>query len=185
MRNPQHPDAATSDMDTGTSGAPTSSPAQSEALSVEAAIEQARQIRKHNADAIGRRLSRGERLSAEVLYDVLHAQTLAGWWLLVDRHIQHARGGRDLTSAQTMARFVSWISPYLDDDASALDTVTSFQALGLRCQHELALAHVERALALIRQDAARTFLAQAKTLGPASPAEQAPSSNSTGQEAKA
>ncbi|MFI6180542.1 hypothetical protein ACIA8R_33745 [Nonomuraea sp. NPDC051191] len=155
----------------------------SEPVSVEAITEQARQMRQHNADTIGRRLSRGERLSAEVLYDILHAQTLAGWWLLVDRHIRHARGGRGLASEETVARFVSWISPYLDDDASALDTATSCRILGLHCEHELALAHFERALALIRQDAARTFLAQAKTLQPASPAE-APSSSSA-QEAKA
>lgn len=184
MRNPQHPDASTPDIDTGTGSAPTSSSTPSQALSVEAIVEQARQMRQHNAETIGRRLSRGERLRAEVLYDILHAQTLAGWWLLVDRHIQHARGGWGLTPEQTVARFVSWISPYLDDDASALDTVTSFRVLGLRCEHELALAHFDRALALIRQDAARTFLAQVKTLAPASPAEQAPS-NSARQEAKA
>ncbi|MGW2157527.1 hypothetical protein [Nonomuraea sp. NPDC001699] len=165
--------------------APDAAPKMSEALSMEAIIEQASEVRRRNADDIARRLGRGERLNAEQLYVTLHAQTLTGWWLLVDRYIQHERGGRDLTSEQTVARFVSWISPYLDDDASALDTATSSQALGLGCAHELALAHVERALALIRQDAARTFLDQAKTLGPASPAEQAPGSSSAGREMKA
>ncbi|MGW0481381.1 MULTISPECIES: hypothetical protein [Nonomuraea] len=182
MRNPQHPDAPAPAPDTGT--AVTSDLNPREPLSVEVVIAQARQMRQHNADIIGRRLGRGERLSAEVLYDTLHAQILAGWWLLVDRHIRHARGGRGLPSEQTVARFVAWISPYLDDDASALDTATNFRMLGLRCEHELALAHFERALALIRQDAARTFLTQAKALPPASPAE-APSSSSAGREAKA
>ncbi|MET8990814.1 hypothetical protein ABZW49_35640 [Nonomuraea wenchangensis] len=181
MGNPQRTDASVPGVRTGMNSAPASSPAQRETLSVEAVIEQARQMRKHNADTIGRRLGRGERLSAEVLYDVLHAQTLAGWWLLVDRHIQHGQG---LTPEQTVARFVSWISPYQDDDSSVLDTATSFRVLGLRCEHELALAHVERALALIRQDAARTFLAQVTRLVPASPAEQALGS-SAGQEAEA
>ncbi|MFK4043155.1 hypothetical protein ACI2LC_45780 [Nonomuraea wenchangensis] len=181
MGNPQRPDASVPGIRTGTSSAPASSSAQRETLSVETVIERARQMRQHNAETVGRRLSRGERLSAEVLYDVLHAQTLAGWWLLVDRHIQHVQG---LTPEQAVARFVSWISPYQDDDSSALDTATSSRVLGLRCEHELALAHIERALALIRQDAARTFLAQVTRLVPASPAEQALDS-SAGQEAEA
>lgn len=163
MRNPQRPDALRPPPGTDLTG----SSAPGEALSVEGVIEQARQMRQRNAEGIARRLGRGERLKAEVLYDILHTQTLAGWWLLVDRHIQHARGGRGLTPEQTVARFVSWISPYLDDDASALDTATSFRVLGLRCEHELALAHIDRALALIRQNAARSFLAQVKTLVPA------------------
>ncbi|MEV4391249.1 hypothetical protein [Nonomuraea sp. NPDC049607] len=182
MWNPQHPDAPIPAPDTGT--AATSGPDQSEAPSVEVVIEQARQIRQHNADTIGRRLGQGQRLSAEVLYDILHAQTLAGWWLLVDRQIQHARGGRGLTPAHATARFVTWVSPYLDDDTTAPDTAGTVRVLGLHCEHELALAHFDRALALIRQDAARTFLAQVKTLVPASSSEQAPSS-SPGPEAKA
>ncbi|MEU8319789.1 hypothetical protein AB0C33_15620 [Nonomuraea sp. NPDC048881] len=182
MRNPQHPDAPIPAPDTGT--AATSGPDHSEAPSVEVIIEQARQMRQHNADTIGRRLSQGQRLSAEVLYDILHAQTLAGWWLLVDRQIQHARGGRGLTPAHATARFVTWVSPYLDDDTTTPDTAGMVRALGLHCEHELALAHFDRALALIRQDAARTFLAQVKTLVPASSVKQAPSS-SAGPEAKA
>ncbi|MEU6718657.1 hypothetical protein ABZ897_44945 [Nonomuraea sp. NPDC046802] len=178
--HPQHPDAPMPAPDTHTAPAP----APSETLSVEAVIEQARQMRQRNADDIARRLGRGERLTAEQIYDTLRAQTLATWWLLVDRHIQHARSGRGLTPQQTVARFASWVSPYIDDDATAPDTLTTVRTLGLHCAHELALAHFDRALALIRQDAARTFLAQAKTLGPASPAEQAPSS-SAGQEARA
>ncbi|WP_177227717.1 hypothetical protein [Nonomuraea pusilla] len=151
---------------------------------MEAIIEQACQLRRHNADIIGQRLSRGERLSAEVLYGILHAQTLAGWWLLVDRRIQHVRGSRGLTPEQVVARFVSWIRPYREDDAVPANAATSVRVLGLHSEHGLALAHFDRALALIRQDAARTFLAQVKTLVPASPAEQAPRS-SAGQEAKA
>ncbi|NRQ38432.1 hypothetical protein HII36_42385 [Nonomuraea sp. NN258] len=167
--------------------APTSGHAPGEALSVEEAIEQARQLRQSNAEGIARRLGRGERLSAEVLYDILHTQTLAGWWLLIDRQIRHARGDRllrGLTPEHTVARFVSWISPYLDGDAIALEAALSVRVLGLRCEYQLALAHLDRALALIRQDAARDFLTQVKTLVPASSAEQATSS-SAGREAKA
>jgi hypothetical protein len=163
--------------------APDAAPATSEALSVEAIVEQVRRLRRRNAADIARRLGLGERLNAEQLYDILHAQTLATWWLLVDRHIQHARDGRGLTPEQTVNRFVSWISPYLDDDATEFDTAMTVRALGVQSGHELALAHFDQALALIRQDAARTFFAQVKRLASAF-AEQA-SSTSTEQEARA
>lgn len=156
--------------------------APSPALSVEAVIEQAWQARQRNAGNVAGRLARGERLSAERLYDMLHTQKLAGWWLLVDRHSRHSRIGRGLTPAQAVAKYVSWISPYLDDDAPSEPDV-ALGVLGLSSVHELALAHLDRALALIRQDAASTFLAQAKSLEPAS-IEQAPST-SAGQEATA
>lgn len=159
---------------TGITPAPNATP------SVETVIEQARQMRQRNAEDTFRRLGRGERLNAEQLYDLLHAQTLATWWLLVDRHIQHARGGRELTPEQAVAKFVSWVSPYLGDDPGDLDTTTSVRVLGLHCEHELAVAYFDGALALIRQNAARSFLAQVKTLVPAC-TEQTPA-HSTEQE---
>ncbi|MEV4800766.1 hypothetical protein AB0K18_12200 [Nonomuraea sp. NPDC049421] len=160
MGKPQRPDSRVFD----TTSAPT---AQSVTPSVEATIEQARQTRQLNADLIGRRLRLGERVSAEVLYETLHAHTLAGWWLLVERHIQ-----RSQSPEKTVARFVSWISPYQDDDSSACSTATGCGSHGPHCGRESAVAHIARALTLIRQDAARTFVEHVTTLAPASCAEQ-------------
>ncbi|MFI6816119.1 hypothetical protein ACIBG7_27195 [Nonomuraea sp. NPDC050328] len=134
---------------------------------MEGVIEQAREMRQHNAEDIGRRLGRGERLTAEQLYDSLHAQTLATWWLLVDRHIQHACGGRGRTTEQMVARYVAWVSPYLEEDTVAPDVALSVEVLGPDVEREFALAHFDRAMALIRRDAARTFMAQVKNLVPA------------------
>ncbi|MER6007948.1 hypothetical protein ABT120_56075 [Nonomuraea angiospora] len=160
----------------------TGAPPEGVPASLEAIIAQARHTRQHHLDDIVRRLGRGERLTAEQIYDTLCAQTLCTWWLLVARHIEHADGGR-LLPAQAVARFVSWITPYLDD-LTPLDPGTAQRALGLSSEHELALAHLDRSLALIRQGAARIFLTQAETFGPARSAEQSPSA-STGQEATA
>ncbi len=172
---PQHPDASVTP--------PNAASAPNQTLSVEAVIEQARQMRQRNAEDIARRLGRGERLTAEQLYDLLHAQTLATWWLLIDRHIEHARGGRGLRSVQAVAKFVSWITPYLNK-ATSPDPAIAVRAVGLHSERELAEAHFDRASALMRQDAARTFLAQVETLVPASSTEQAPST-SAGQETTA
>lgn len=139
-----------------------------------AVIEQARQIRRRNAEDIFRQLGRGKRLSAEQLYNILHSQTLATWWLLVDRHIERI-GDRGLSPKRAVERFVSWITPYLND-ATPPDPALAVRAFGLNSEHELALVHFDRAFALIRQDAARAFLAQVETLAPAS-VEQAPSTS--------
>ncbi|MFI6295964.1 hypothetical protein ACIBEJ_30505 [Nonomuraea sp. NPDC050790] len=187
--HPQHPHGPKPDPDPDPSPGPglgldfstATAPAPGTTLSVEAVIEQARTMRRGNADDLARRLGRGERLSAEQLYETLRNQTLATWWLLVDRHIHYARGARALAPEQTVARFVSWVSPYLEDDTVTPEVTQSVHILGPGLEHELALAHLERAMALIRRDAARTFLSQVKTLAPA-PAPQTPSSTSTGQE---
>ncbi|MEU4574624.1 hypothetical protein [Nonomuraea sp. NPDC023979] len=163
MWDPQHPDTPTPGTNTGTDT--THSGAPGEALSLEAVIERARTLRQHNADDIGRRLGRGERLTAEQLYNTLRTQTLATWWLLVDRHIQHACDDR--TTGQIVARYVSWVSPYLEEDTVAPDVALSVHILGPDIEHKLALAHFDRALTLIRRDTARTFMAQAKNLVPA------------------
>lgn len=163
MQNPQHPDAPKPSTGTG----PASSAAPDESLAVKAVIEQARNLRQSGVEDIARRLSRGERLTAEQLYNLLHIQTLATWWILIDRHIQRARDGRGLTTEQTVARFAAWIRPYLDDDPGDLDTATSVLAHGRGPTQELALAHFDGGLALIRQNAARSFLNQVKTLVPA------------------
>ncbi|MFI9836346.1 hypothetical protein ACIHFD_04895 [Nonomuraea sp. NPDC051941] len=151
-------------------------------VSLEAVIDQARSTRQQHIDDLFRRLGRGERLTAEQLHNTLHAQTLSTWWLLVARHIEHADGG-GLPPAQAIARFVSWITPYLEDPTSP-DPEIAVQALGLSSEHELALAHLDRSLALIRQGAARAFLTQAEMLVPACSTEQSPDA-STGQEATA
>ncbi|MEV6986753.1 hypothetical protein AB0M95_36605 [Sphaerisporangium sp. NPDC051017] len=160
----------------------TGAPPEAVSASLEAIIDQARHTRQHHLDDIVRRLGRGERPRAEQIYDALCAQTLCTWWLLVARHIEHAEGGR-LRPAHAVARFVSWITPYLGDP-TPFDSGIAQRALGLSSEHELALAHLDRSLALIRQGAARIFLTQAETLAPARSAEQS-SSASTGQEATA
>ncbi|MFB4267835.1 hypothetical protein [Nonomuraea sp. GTA35] len=146
----------------------------------EAIIEQARSARQDHTDDIFRRLGRGERLSAAQLYDLLYAHTLCTWWLLVARHIAYADGG-GLRPAQAIARFVSWIAPYADTPP---EPTTHTQNPGADVEREPALDHLEHSLALIRHNAARTFLAQAETLAPACSHQQTPAA-STGQEATA
>ncbi|MFE0156735.1 hypothetical protein ACFWY5_57090 [Nonomuraea sp. NPDC059007] len=176
----QSPGAPKPAPDTETDATPALAPG--EALSMEAIIEQARTTRRDIADDIARRLGQGEHLSAEQLYDTLRAQTIATWWLLVDRHIRHAGRSQGLTQKQTLAKFASWISSYLDHDDPTPDVAMVVGVLGPEVEHEFALIHLNRAMALIRRDAARTFIAQAEALAPASAEpEQAPS-NSAGQE---
>ncbi|WP_207757611.1 hypothetical protein, partial [Nonomuraea cypriaca] len=55
---------------------------------------------------------------------------------------------------------------------------------GQEDERAFALAHLDHSLALIRQGAARAFLAQAETLVPACSTQQSPSA-SAGQEATA
>ncbi|GAA4102302.1 hypothetical protein [Nonomuraea soli] len=153
-------------------------------LSMEAVIEQARTMRLRNADDIAHRLARGERLDAERLYGVLHSQKLAGWWLLIDRHIRCGSVGRGLTPAGVVAKYVSWISPFLEERASC-EAPFTFDVLGVKSVQELALAHLDRAMALIRQDAAGTFLEQVKSLAPASAEQEQSRSGLAGQEATA
>ncbi|MEV0621720.1 hypothetical protein AB0I81_50925 [Nonomuraea sp. NPDC050404] len=160
----------------------TGAPPEKLPVALEAIIEQARSARQHHLDDIVRRLGRGERLAAEQVYNTLRAQTLATWWLLVARHIQHAESG-GLNPAQAVARFVSWIKPYLDDPTPP-DPSPAVPADGQAGELELALAHLGHSLALIRQGAARSFLAQAESLMPACSAEQA-GGGSTGQQATA
>ncbi|MCF6476188.1 hypothetical protein FAF44_48790 [Nonomuraea sp. MG754425] len=156
--------------------------------SLEAITEQARRAHQHHLDDTVRRLGRGERLTAEQVYEALHAQTLCRWWLLVARHIEHADSG-GLPPAQAIARFVSWITPYLDDPTPP-DPSQAVGTRGREGELELALAHLGHSMALIRQGAARTFLAQAQTLAqaeilvPTSLTKQSPSA-STGREATA
>ncbi|MGP3917746.1 hypothetical protein [Nonomuraea sp. 10N515B] len=150
--------------------------------SMGAIIQQTQHNWQHHLDDIIRRLGRGERLRAEQIYDTLHAQTLRTWWRLVARHIEHADGG-ELSPAQSVARFVSWISPYLDDPTSP-EQSQAVRGRGQDGELEHALAHLNHSLALVRQGAARTFLAQAETLAPACCAEQ-PASAPAGQEATA
>ncbi|MGW4792452.1 hypothetical protein ACWEPC_08580 [Nonomuraea sp. NPDC004297] len=143
--------------------------------SLQAITEQARSTWQHHLDDIVRRLGRGERLSAEQIYDALRAQTLCIWWRLMARHIEHADGG-GMPPAQAIARFVSWITPYLNDPTPP-DPNLNDGTRGRDGELELALAHLGHSLALIRQGAARIFLAQAETLVPACPAEQSPNAS--------
>ncbi|MFD9950769.1 hypothetical protein ACFWYW_27320 [Nonomuraea sp. NPDC059023] len=178
--HPQHPDTPKPRNEAAATPTPAAAPAPGETLSMEAIIEQARITRRRSSDDIARRLGRGEHLSAEQLYDTLRAQTLATWWLLVDRHIRHAGRSQGLTQKQTLAKFASWISSYLDHDDPTPDVAMVVGVLGPEVEHEFALIHLNRAMALIRRDAARTFIAQAEALAPAS-AEQIPA-NPTEQE---
>ncbi|MBF8193338.1 hypothetical protein ITP53_48250 [Nonomuraea sp. K274] len=160
----------------------TGAPPEGVPASLHAITEQVHHNCQQHLDDIVRCLGRGERLSAEQIYGTLRAQTLSTWWRLVTRHIERTDGGES-RPAQSVARFVSWITPYLDDPTPP----DPRQAIGTRGQDnelELALVHLDHSLALIRQGAARIFLAQAETLGPACPAEQSPTA-SPGQEATA
>ncbi|MGW4409627.1 hypothetical protein ACWEJ6_36755 [Nonomuraea sp. NPDC004702] len=148
----------------------------------EVIIEQARSARQDHTDDIFRRLGRGERLSAEQVYDLLHAHTLCTWWLLVARHIEHADSG-GLRPAQAIARFISWIAPYANNPTPP-EPATDTPSPGADVERALALDHLERSLALIRHDAAHTFLSQAETLALACSRQQTPTA-STGQEATA
>ncbi|MEV0386881.1 hypothetical protein [Nonomuraea sp. NPDC050643] len=149
---------------------------------LETVIEQARSARQQHLDDIVRRLGRGERLSAEQIYTTLRAQTLCTWWRLLARHIEYAEGG-GVRPAEAVSRFVSWITPYLDDPTPPDPNVTT-RAPGRNGELDFALAHLDHSLALIRQGAARIFLAQAEILAPACSAQQSPSA-STGQETTA
>ncbi|MEV4175677.1 hypothetical protein [Nonomuraea sp. NPDC049709] len=149
---------------------------------LEAITEHARSVRQHHTDDLFRRLGRGERLTAEQIYDILYAQTLCTWWHLVARHLEYADGG-GLRPAQAIARFISWIAPYANNPTPPEPAMPA-PAPRVDSERELALDHLNRSLALIRQDAARTFLAQAETLAPACSRQQTPSA-STGQEATA
>ncbi|MFB4285884.1 hypothetical protein ACBJ59_62275 [Nonomuraea sp. MTCD27] len=150
--------------------------------SLEAIIEQACSVRQHHTDDLFRRLGRGERLTAEQIYDTLHAHTVCTWWLLVARHIEYADGG-GLRPAQAIARFISWIAPYATDPTPP-EPAMDAPAPGADSELTAALDHLERSLALIRQNAARAFLAQAETLAPAC-SRQKTSEASPGQEATA
>ncbi|MFC4014804.1 hypothetical protein ACFOY2_46815 [Nonomuraea purpurea] len=166
----------------------TGAPPERVPASLQAITEQARHTWQHHLDDIVRRLGRGERLTAEQIYDTLRAQTLCIWWRLLARHIEHTES-QGMRPDQSVAKFVSWITPYLDDPTPP-DPSQAVRRCGQDGELELALAHLGHSLALIRQGAARTFLAQAQTLAqaetlaPACPAEQAPSA-SIGQEATA
>ncbi|MFE0156518.1 hypothetical protein ACFWY5_55970 [Nonomuraea sp. NPDC059007] len=183
---PKHSDSPKPPPDTepdATTNALDPAPAQGKALSLEAIIEQARTTRRRTSEDFTQKLIRGEYLSGEQFYDTLRAQTLATWWLLVERHIRHTGGGLPLE--QTLAKFASWISSYLDNNDATPDVALSVGVLGPEVEHEFALIHLNRAWDLIRRDAARTFIAQAEALAPASAEpEQAPS-NSAGDEGMA
>ncbi|MFD9939589.1 hypothetical protein ACFWYW_24995 [Nonomuraea sp. NPDC059023] len=176
--HPQHPDTPKPPPDSEAAAAIlTTAPAPGETLSMEAIIEQARTTRRRSSEDIARRLGRGEHLSAEQFHDTLRAQTLATWWLLVDRHIRHAGRSQGLTQKQTLAKFAAWISSYLDHDDPTPDVAMVVGVLGPEVEHEFSIIHLNRAMALIRRDAARTFIAQAEALAPAS-AEQSPAASS-------
>jgi hypothetical protein len=160
----------------------TGAPPEGTPVPLEAITEQARSARQHHTDDLFRRLGRGERLTAGQIYDTLYAHTLCTWWLLVARHIEYADGG-GLRPSQAIARFISWIAPYATDPIPPEPAMPA-PAPRADVERAPALDHLERSLALIRQDAARTFLSQAKTLTAACSAEQSPGA-STGQETTA
>ncbi|MBB6553321.1 hypothetical protein [Nonomuraea rubra] len=160
----------------------TGAPPPAAPAALEAIIEQARKARQHHTEDTFRRLGRGERLSAEQIYDTLHAHTVCTWWLLVARHIEYADSG-GLRPAQAIARFISWIAPYATDPTPP-EPATQAPAPGADTERAAALDHLERSLALVRQNAARAFLTQAETLAPACFRQQTPDT-SAGQEATA
>lgn len=160
----------------------TGAPSESVPDCLEAITEQARSARQHHLDDIVRRLGRGERLTAEQIYDTVRAQTLCTWWQMVARNIERA-DSEGVRPHHVVARFVAWITPYVNDPTPPAPA-TAARLLGLSSEDEFALEHLNRSLTLIRQGAARAFLAQAETLAPASFTEQPPSA-STGQEATA
>ncbi|MEV4581508.1 hypothetical protein AB0K16_50565 [Nonomuraea jabiensis] len=157
----------------------TGAPPDGGASLLEAITEQARSARQHRTDDLFRRLGRGERLTAEQIYDTLYSHTLCTWWLLVARHIEYADSG-GLRPAQAIARFVSWIAPYATNSTPPEPAMPA-PAPGADSERAAALDHLERSLALIRQNAARAFLLQAETLAPACSHQQTPGT-STRQE---
>ncbi|GAA4102296.1 hypothetical protein [Nonomuraea soli] len=156
-------------------------PARNEALSVEALIEQARETQRRSIDGLARKLRLGQQPSAEQLYDILRAQTLGTWWVLVERHLRYAGGDQ----GQTLARFLSLVSFYLNEDDTTRDITLAVGVLGPEDEHEFTLIHLNRAMDLIRRDAARTFLEQLMSLASASSEPEQSASGSAGQEGTA
>jgi hypothetical protein len=117
-------------------------------------VRQQQQASRDTASSVATRLTHGYRISAEQLYDALQASTLLHWWELLARFGQQ----HGLGIVRAMARFSFWVSCYrtedLRDDASPDDR---------RDDKELALAHLDCALELIKRAAARDFLDTAGT----------------------
>jgi len=112
----------------------------------------AEQVQRAHAQAtdLAARLSRGERLTVENLYDGLHARILHSWWSMIARHGDE--DGLDIT--RVTAKFTFWIGCYLTEDLP----VTSARG-DATWDKQIALAHLERAQAYIKRAAAREFLA--------------------------
>lgn len=114
-----------------------------------ALIEQQQQANRETASGVATRLTHGDRISAEQLYGALQASILLHWWELLARYGQQ----HGLGIVRAMARFSFWVSCYrtegLHDDISSGDDISD---------KELALAHLDCALELIKRAAARDFL---------------------------
>ncbi|MEQ4725196.1 hypothetical protein [Nonomuraea sp. B19D2] len=116
-----------------------------------------RQQQRVNQDATIRattQLVHGCRVSSQELCDALRANLLLRWWSTLARYgEQHGLG-----MVRAMAKFSFWVSSYrtrrLGDNPTA-------EGHGGTTDEELALAHLDCALELIKRAAAREFLAKA------------------------
>ncbi|GAA2213303.1 hypothetical protein GCM10009850_087650 [Nonomuraea monospora] len=120
--------------------------------SLNALARQQQQANRSAASAVAARLTGGYRVSAEQLYDGLRASVLLHWWELLTRYGHQHRLG----IVRAMARFSFWVSCYRTQDLHD-DTPPDGGRDGVG-DKDLALAHLDCALELIKRAAARDFL---------------------------
>ncbi|QFY12934.1 hypothetical protein GBF35_45955 [Nonomuraea phyllanthi] len=126
--------------------------------SLHALVRQQQWLNKDATSSVATRLAHGHRISGQELCTALRANFLLHWWSLLARHgEQHGLG-----MARAMAKFSFWISCYRSQDPGDLPTFAGGDGL---TEEELALAHLDRALELIKRAAAREFLGTATESG--------------------
>ncbi|WP_431931491.1 hypothetical protein [Nonomuraea jabiensis] len=122
--------------------------------SLRALVRQQQQVNKDTVDGLASRLAHGYRLSAEQLCAALQANLLLHWWNMLGRYgEQHGLG-----MVRAMAKFSFWVSCYRTQD---LADARPAKGLDGTTDKELALAHLDCALELIKRAAAREFLDKA------------------------
>ncbi|MET7338976.1 hypothetical protein [Nonomuraea sp. NPDC005650] len=128
--------------------------------SLQALVRQQQRVNKDATTSAAARLAHGYRISSQELCAALRANLLLHWWSTLARYgEQHALG-----MVRAMAKFSFWVSCYRTQDLG--DSPTA-EGDGGTTDEELALAHLDYALELIKRAAAREFLAKATVRPPA------------------